>query len=72
MSRNEYGCGKCHSTYNPETNSLTCPHSPFPKKCSNHSRFNCGNPECEEEAKRLETEPKLVSSINNFRKSSNG
>lgn len=54
VNKIDYACGKCHSIYNPETNSLICPHKPLPKSCSKHERMLCGNLECERELMLLE------------------
>lgn len=39
---------RCNKTYDPDLNSMMCPHEGFPKnvKCKDHNRTNCGNPKC--------------------------
>lgn len=39
-------CSKCHSNFDNLKEQSSCPHKAFPKSCSKHNRFNCGNPEC--------------------------
>jgi hypothetical protein len=39
-------CKYCHKQYDNTKQRSDCPHKEFPIKCSEHDRYNCGNPEC--------------------------
>jgi hypothetical protein len=51
-------CNHCHRQYDEETQSMTCPHNPFPKMCEKHERFNCDSPECLKEERVIDFERK--------------
>lgn len=47
-------CSSCRETYNPDTNSVICPHIGFPRtKLCKHNRINCGHIECNTEELKL-------------------